>query len=77
MAEPPNPQESARVVPATFARRQDAKAALEDLLDAGFLNVEQEMEGERTDVLVDPAGREAEALAILTAHGGTRVDLGG
>ncbi len=62
---------------ATFPDKDVARRALEDLLDADFLNVEQEAAGNRTDVLVEPDGREAEARAILSRHGGVRLDLRG
>ncbi len=76
MAESRRRSEGTGLVMATFNRRDVARRALEDLLDAGFLNVEHDVADGVTEVLVDPEGREAEATAILSRHGGTRVDLG-
>ena len=76
MAERERGSESSGIVVATFAGKDVARRALEDLLDAGFLNVEQEAAGNQTDVLVEPDGREGEAMAILSRHGGVGVDLG-
>lgn len=77
MADPRRKSQAMGLVVATFARKDAARRALEDLLDAGFLNIEQEVEGRQTEVLVEPDGREAEAAAILARHGGIRVDLPG
>jgi hypothetical protein len=40
---------------AACGRAEDAAAALDELLDAGFINVEQEVEGGRTVLVVDGA----------------------
>ena len=76
MAESPRHPEGTGLVMATFRREEAATRALEDLLDAGFLNVEREAADGVTEVLVDPDGREREATSILSRYGGVRVDLG-
>lgn len=60
---------------ASFSRPAEARRALAELLDAGVMNVEQEAEGDRVELLIDPTGREAQVSAILERHGGVRVPL--
>jgi hypothetical protein len=59
---------------AAFGRADDATAALDELLDAGFLNVEQEAEGGRTVLVLDAGDRPDQARRILAAHGGIEFD---
>jgi hypothetical protein len=59
---------------AAFGRTEDAAAALDELLNAGFINVEQEVEGERTVLVVDAGPRENQARQMLAAHGGVEFD---
>jgi hypothetical protein len=63
-----------RTVLATFGRPQDAAAAVEKLLDAGFVNVEQEVDGALTMVIVDGGDRQDHAREILLEYGGVEVD---
>jgi hypothetical protein len=58
---------------ATFADRQSALAAVTDLLDEAFINVQQEQDGRVTLVIVDAGQRVAMARAIITRHGGTEI----
>lgn len=60
---------------AAFGGTEDAAAALDELLDAGFINVEREVEGGRTVLVVDAGPRENQARQILVAHGGLEFDL--
>ena len=53
---------------------EDAAAALGELLDAGFINVEQEVEGGRTVLVLDAGDQQKRAREILTAHGGLEFD---
>jgi hypothetical protein len=62
--------ERADVLMATFAQRGQARQAVEDLLDAGFLNVQSDVEGSRTVVILNTQGRAREALDIVARHGG-------
>jgi hypothetical protein len=66
-----------QIVLAQFDRPEQAAAALEELMRAGFLNVEQEVEGERTDLIVDPGGRRSEVEEILALHAGVEINLRG
>jgi hypothetical protein len=66
-----------RTVLATFERPQDAAAAVEKLLDTGFVNVEQEAEGALTMVIVDAGDRQDRAREILTELGGAEFDAPG
>ena len=59
---------------AAFGRTEDAAAALGELLDAGFINVEQEIEGPRTVLVLDAGTRQKQAREILAAHGGLEFD---
>ena len=59
---------------ASFSRPENAAVALEKLLDAGFINVEQEVEGRRTVIIVDAGDRQAQAREIIAEHGGTEFD---
>jgi len=59
---------------AAFGRTEDAAAALGELLDAGFINVEQEVEGGRTVLVLDAGDQQKRAREILTAHGGLEFD---
>ena len=63
-----------RAVMATFGRPQDAAVALQKLLDTGFVNVEQEMDGDRTTVIVDAGDRQDQPREILFEHGGVEFD---
>jgi hypothetical protein len=57
-----------------FGRSDDAAAALDELLDAGFINVEQEAEGGRTVLVLDAGDRTDRARKILAAHAGLEFD---
>jgi hypothetical protein len=59
---------------AAFDVPEVAAIALEELLAAGFINVERETEGRRTVLIVDAGNRQAEARAILHQHGGEEFD---
>ena len=59
---------------AAFGVPAEAAIALEELLAAGFINVERETEGKRTVLIVDAGNRQAEARAILGKHGGEEFD---
>ena len=59
---------------AAFGVPELAAIALEELLAAGFINVERETEGRRTVLIVDAGNRQAEARAILDKHGGEEFD---
>ncbi len=63
-----------RTVLATFGRAGAAAAVVEKLLDAGFVNVEQEVEGSRTVVIVDAGDRLDLAREILVEQGGVEFD---
>jgi len=63
-----------RTILAAFGRPEDAAVALEKLLDAGFINVEQEVEGGRTVVVLDAGDRQDQAHEILAEHGGVEFD---
>src|ERR1041384_2487340 len=56
---------------------EDAAAALGELLAVGFINVEQEVQEERTELVVDPGEREDELREILTKHRGVEIKLPG
>jgi hypothetical protein len=45
-----------------------------DLLDAGFINLEQEQDGDEMLVTVDAGDRVAEARAIVARYGGVEID---
>jgi hypothetical protein len=60
---------------AAFGRTEDAAAALGELLDAGFINVEQEVDGGRTVLVLDVGNQQKRAREILVAHGGVEFDL--
>lgn len=62
---------------AAFGLAEDAAAALGELLDAGFINVEQEVEGGRTVLVLDAGDQQKRAREILAAHGGLEFDLPG
>jgi hypothetical protein len=62
------------IVLATFSQPGAGRAAVEDLLDAGFINVEQEQDGEDVLVTVDAGPRAAEARAIVARYGGVEID---
>ena len=70
-----NPSEQSNIVLAQFDQPEQAAAALDDLMRAGFLNVEQEVEGKETELVVDPDAHEREAHHIVQEHGGVEVDL--
>ena len=55
---------------ATFNSNAQAVAAVTDLLNAGFLNVEHERNGSAALVVVDPGERVADVHRIFTTHGG-------
>ena len=59
---------------AAFGSAEDAAAALGELLDAGFINVEQEVEGGRTVLVLDAGDQQKRAREILAAHGGLEFD---
>ena len=59
---------------AAFGSGDDAAAALSELLDAGFINVEREVEGGRTVLVIDVGHQEKRAREILNAHGGVEFD---
>ena len=63
-----------RTVLATFGRPQDAAVAVEKLLDAAFINVEHEVDGDRTTVIVDAGDRQDLAREILVEQGGVEFD---
>jgi hypothetical protein len=63
-----------RTVLATFARPRDAAVAVEKLLDTGFVNVEQEVEGALTMVMVDAGDQQDLAREILVEQGGVEFD---
>jgi len=63
-----------RSVLATFGRPRDAAVAVEKLLDAGFVNVEQEVEGSLTLVIVDAGDRQDLVREILIEQGGVEFD---
>ncbi len=69
------PSEQSNIVLAQFDHPEQAAAALDDLMEAGFLNVEQEVEGKETEVVVDPDAHEREAHQIVQEHGGVEIDL--
>jgi hypothetical protein len=56
------------------AAGDDAAAALGELLDAGFINVEREVEGGRTVLVIDVGNQEKRAREILNAYGGVEFD---
>jgi hypothetical protein len=58
---------------ATFNNNAQAKAAVTDLLNAGFLNVEHEQNGAASLVVVDPGERVADVHQIFAAHGGVEL----
>jgi hypothetical protein len=62
------------ILMATFRQRERATQAVGDLLDVGFLNVEQEQDGQSTLVIVDAADRAREARTIIERHGGVVED---
>jgi hypothetical protein len=70
-----NPSEQSNIVLAQFDQPEQAAAALGDLMEAGFLNVEQEVEGKETELVVDPDAHEREAHTIVQEHGGLEIDL--
>jgi hypothetical protein len=55
---------------ATFNDDSQAVAAVNELLNAGFLNVEHERDGADSLVIVDPGSRAGDARRIFVAHGG-------
>ena len=55
---------------ATFTDDTQAVAAVTDLLNAGFLNVEHERDGADSLVIVDPGNRATDVRRIFVAHGG-------
>jgi hypothetical protein len=59
---------------AAFGVPELAAIALEELLAAGFINVERETDGGRTILIVDAGNRQAEARTILNQHGGEEFD---
>ena len=59
---------------AGFGRTEDAAAALTELLDAGFINVEREVDGGRTVLVLDAGDQQNRAREILAAHGGHEFD---
>jgi len=59
---------------AGFGRTEDAAAALTELLDAGFINVEREVDGGRTVLVLDAGDQQNRAREILAAHGGLEFD---
>jgi hypothetical protein len=63
-----------RTLLASFDHPEDAAAALEKLLGAGFINVEQETEGRHTVLVLDAGERQAEARAIFAEHDGVDLD---
>lgn len=58
---------------ATFDSIAQAVAAVTDLLNAGFLNVEHEQNGSAALVVVDPGERVADVQRIFAAHGGVEL----
>jgi hypothetical protein len=62
------------IVLATVSQPGAGKAAVEDLLDAGFINLEQEQDDEDMLVTVDAGARAAEAGAIVARYGGVEID---
>ena len=58
-----------RTLLATFTSRVLALNAVSDFLDAGFINVAQEQDGQSTLVIVDAGDRPAEARTILERYG--------
>jgi hypothetical protein len=62
------------IVLGTFSRPAGGKAAVTDLLDAGFINVEQEQDADDLLVTVDAGDRAAEARAIFARYGGVEID---
>jgi hypothetical protein len=72
--EPAGRTSAGEIILAAFGIAEAAANALEELLAAGFINVERETEGSRTVLIVDPDGRQAEARAILHEHGGEEFD---
>ena len=66
-----------QIVLAQFDRPEEAAAALDELMRAGFLNIEQEVEGERTELIIDPGERRSEVEEILALHEGVQINLRG
>jgi hypothetical protein len=62
------------IVLATFSQPRAGRAAVEDLLDAGFSNLEQEQDGDALLVTVEADDRVAEARAIVARYGGVEID---
>jgi hypothetical protein len=62
------------IVLATFSQPGAGKAAVTDVLDAGFIDVEQEEDGDDMLVTVDAGDRAAEARAIVARRGGVEID---
>jgi hypothetical protein len=62
------------IVLATFSQPGAGRAAVEDLLDAGFINLAQEQDGEDVLVTVDAGARATEARAIVARYGGIELD---
>ncbi len=58
---------------ASFNSNVQAVAAVTDLLNAGFLNVEHEQSGASALVVVDPGERVADVHKIFAAHGGVEL----
>jgi hypothetical protein len=58
---------------ATFNNNAQAVAAVTDLLNAGFLNVEHEQNGAAALVVVDPGDRADDVYSIFAAHGGVEM----
>jgi hypothetical protein len=59
---------------ATFSQPGAGKAAVTDLLDAGFSNLEHEQDGDDTLVTVEAGDRAPEARAIVARYGGVEID---
>jgi len=53
-----------------FRDRGEAVAALEELLDAGFLNVAEEIDGGETVLIVDTGGKPEDARRVAVRHHG-------
>jgi hypothetical protein len=73
-ADPPLEIEVSEAILATFANRQRALAAVTELLDEAFINVQQEQDGQVTLVIVDADQRPDRARAIIARHGGAELD---
>jgi hypothetical protein len=72
--DPPGGIGAGETILAAFGVPEAAAIALEELLAAGFINVERETEGGRTVLIVDAGNRPAEAHAILHQHGSEEFD---